>query len=216
MALSNYAGNLENEKITVMGVALYLKEFDMRTRGLWLDIVEDYDLVEMQRKIQSDVLPVLSGRRAEIENDPRLRSIEARLEKLQKRHDALLEKYGDDDEPEDIDEQLDSVVRRQDELSDEMISMTEKVKMEILGDAQGAEGLVSDFMKKQDEARMLFAWKLAKAKSATDLDFDEWCQQASASDYEAAERLVEVGNARWASLYGSRMQGGPKKEMQAN
>lgn len=216
MALSDFAGKVDDSKVTVMGVTYPLTEFNMQTRGLWLDIIEEYGLTEMQRKIQTEVVPVLSGRRAEIENDPRVRSIEARLTKLQRQHDGLLEKYGEDDEPDDIDEQIEKNIARQDALSDELVQMTEKVKMELLGDAQGAEGLVSEFMERQDEARMLFAWRLANVTGKTELEFEDWCNKATASDYEAAERLLEMGNARWASLYGNRMQERPKKNRQKN
>lgn len=216
MALSDFAGKVNDARVTVLGVEYGLSEFDMRTRGLWLDIVDKYGLVEMQRKIQTEVVPLLSGHRADFENDARLKSIQARLDKLQKRHDTLMELYGEPDEPEDLDDQIDTVVKRQDVLTDELVDMTEKVKVEVLGDAQGAEGYVSDFMKMQDEARMFFAWQLANVKGATDLTFEDWCSTANATDYEAAERLVEVGNAQWASLYGNRMQERPKKKNPAN
>ena len=68
-------------------------------------------------------------------------------------------------------------------------------------DPQSIRKFVDEFIKKQDEARLLFAWRLASATGKTELTFEEFHSKARPEDFEAAQDWVMRGNARWAGRY---------------
>jgi hypothetical protein len=209
--LSDLTGPVQKRTVEVNGVKLQLGEFDMRTRALWIDIVEEYDLQKMQVHIQSVVIPKISNISADIENDPRLRSIGRRIDKLGEKHDALMELYATDDEPEDIDAQLNEVVTRMEQAREEIATMTQRIQDEVMKDAQEAEAAIGDFMAKQDKARIDFVHRLAAAMGKVSVDLEEFYSSCNGDDYAAAEKFVTEGNAPWASLYSNRMQRKPEK-----
>lgn len=210
--LSDYTGQVSPEVVEINGVRLTLKEFDMRTRALWLDVANEFKLPELQQKLQLEVIPKISMIQNDIESDPRIKSLQSRMEKLSSRHDELIDVYATDDEPEDIDEQLASVVKRMETLQDEILEISKVVQDEVIDEAKNAEKMVTELMETQDKARVYFVWTLAKASSKTELDFDDFYTACDSDDYKAADRFLEEGNAPWASLYSSRMQERPKKK----
>lgn len=209
--LSDFAGNLKPKAVEVNGVKLSLNEFDMRTRALWINVSKEYDLATKGHELQTKVIPRISGLSYEVQSDPRIKSAQKRLDILQERHDKLIDVYATDDEPDDIDEQLEAIVERMEGQAEELRRMTEKVQAEVSGEAQTAELAVTEFMELQDKARIDFVWRIASAVGKTDLDLDEFYATCDGEDYEQAERFVEEGNARWASLYQNRMQQKPRK-----
>lgn len=212
MPLSDYTGKTNAESVDVNGVRLKLKEFDMRTRALWLDVAKQFNLPELQSHIQSEVLPRMSTMGQDIQNDPRIQSVQKRLDKLQDLHDELLESYGSEDEPEDIDERLEAYIERMEGLAEEQKQITSKVRDEIIESTKGAEKEITELVEVQDKARIYFVWQLAQAMSKTELDFEDFYQSCDSGDYEAADRFLSEGNAPWASLYTGRMQERPKKQ----
>lgn len=212
MPLSDYTGKTDATFVEVNGVRLTLKEFDMRTRALWLDIAKEYNLPELQSHIQSEVLPKMSSIGHDIQNDPRIQSVQKRLEKLQERHDSLLDTYGTDEEPEDIDEQLEKIIQRMEGLSEEQKEITARVRDEVVEQTKKAEREITELVEVQDKARIDFVWRLATAVGKTDTDFEEFYQSCDSGDYEAADRFLTEGNAPWASLYTGRMQERPKRQ----
>lgn len=208
--LSSYTGSASPRVVEINGVRFEVKEFDMRTRALWLEIAKEYNLESFQSKLQLEVIPKISRLSGDVSNDPRIKSIEKRISMLESKHDKLLEFYATDDEPEDLEEQLDAVVARMDFLSDELQEMMVKIQDEVIAEAKSAESVVGEFMELQDRARVDFVWRLAKAIGKIDVELDEFFESCDGSDYEAAEKFVSEGNASWASLYQNRMQGKPK------
>lgn len=209
-ALSEFTGKLAPDSVEVNGVRLSLKEFNMRTRALWMDVSKEYGLAEAGIEIQTKVIPKISSISFDIENDPRVKSAQSRMEKLQERHDALLDLYATPEEPEDIEEQLTALVVRMQGQAEEISAIMTEVQEELMASASEAEDAVQSFMEAQDKARLDFVWRIAKALDKTELEFDEFFETCDGSDYEAAERFVGEGNARWASLYQNRMQRTPK------
>lgn len=210
--LSDYTGKIDPEVVTVNNIELPLGEFTMQVRALWMDIAEQYELPKLQNELQTKVIPEISMLSHEIDTDPRIMSAQKRLERLQKKHDALMDVYGEEEEPEDIDDQIDSIVQRMSSVADEIREITEGVRNEMMEKASWADTRVSELMKIQDEARIKFVWTLAKEKEKTDEDFESFFASCGTDDYEAAERLLSEGNAPWASLYTGRMQEKPKKK----
>lgn len=208
--LSSYTGDASPNFVEINGVKFQLKEFDMRTRALWLEIAKEYKLEEFQNKLQLEVIPKISRISGDISSDPRIKSIEKRVAMLEKKHDKLLELYATDDEPEGLEEQLDEVVTRMDTLGDEMQEMMVKIQDEVIAEAKEAESVVGEFMEVQDKARVDFVWRLANAAGNIDMELEDFFQSCDGSDYEAAEKFVSEGNASWASLYQNRMQKKPK------
>lgn len=209
--LSDLTGEVKPKTVTVNGVTLALKEFDMRTRGLWLDTADEYGLAEMQTEIQTEVIPRISNISNSVETDPRVKSIQARLDKLQQKHDAILEVYATDDEPEDVEEQLNTVLVRMEKAADELNGMISIVQKEVVEGAREAEQRITELMEAQDEARVSFVWTLARAMGKTSKDFDEFLAGCDSEDYQAADRFLKEGNAPWASLYTDRVQERSKK-----
>lgn len=212
MPLSDYTGKTNAEVVEVNGVRLTLKEFDMRTRALWLDVAKEFNLPELQSHIQSEVLPKMSAIGQDIQNDPRIKSVQRRLEKLQEVHDDLLLAYGTEEEPDDIDDRLETLVARMEGLSEEQQGVTAKVRDEVIENTKQAEKEITELVEVQDKARVYFVWQLAKAMEKTELDFEEFYQSCDSGDYEAADRFLNEGNAPWASLYTGRMQEKPKRQ----
>lgn len=210
--LSDYTGAIALDSVEVNGVKLSLGEFDMRTRALWLDIAEQYELPALQQKLQLEVIPKISMLQGDIESDPRIKSIQSRMTKLDEKHEALVGLYASPDEPEDIDEQISNLVVRMEKLQDELSEIIKVVQSEVLNEAREAERMVTELMELQDKARVYFVWTLAKATSRTDLEFDEFYAKCDSDDYKAADTFLERGNAPWASLYSSRMQERPNKK----
>jgi hypothetical protein len=204
-SLSDFAGSLDPKSITVNGVKLQLREFDMRTRGLWLDVAEEFGLQQLQHEIQTKVIPRISSITTEVESDPRLRSIEKRMSVLTEAQDKILALYGTDDEPADSDQQLEALAVRVDGLRDELRKLTDALQDNVFQQAKEAEKQVGDFMLLQDKARVNFVWRLARAMGNTGMEFDDFFETCSGDDYEAAERFVTEGNARWASLFSNRL-----------
>lgn len=204
--LSDLTGEVSPKTVVVNGVKMALKEFDMRTRGLWLDVAEEYKLSEIQNEIQTEVIPRISAISNNVETDPRVKSIQARLDKLQQKHDAILEVYATDDEPEDVEEQLEAVLTRMERSADELNEMISVVQREVVEGAREAEQRITELMEAQDEARVYFVWQLGRAMGKTDKDFDEFLAGCDSEDYEAADRFLSAGNAPWASLYTDRVQ----------
>lgn len=211
-SLSEFTGKLNVEVVEVCGIKFKVGEFDMRTRALWLDVAKSFNLQEAQHEIQTRVIPRISSLGSNIESDPRVKSVEARLDKLQEKHDALVAVYATEDEPEDIDAQLNAILDRMSAIRDEYQETLEAVQQEIFHEAQEAERIIAEFMETQDKARAYFAWQMGTAMGKTDLEFDEFYSRCESEDYIAAERLVAEGNARWASLYSNRMQTKPKRK----
>lgn len=209
--LSDFTGEIKPKVVEVNGVQLTLKEFDMRTRALWMDVSSEYQIAERGHELQTQVIPKISGLSYDIDSDPRIKSAQKRLERLQDKHDSLLEVYATPEEPEDIDEQLEAIVVRMEEQADALREITERVQEEVGEQAGIAEKAVSEFMELQDKARIDFVWRIAKAVGKTELDFEEFYNRCDGGDYEAAERFVSEGNARWASLYANRMQQKPNR-----
>jgi len=215
-ALSEFAGKVKPEVVEIQGIEFKVREFDMRTRALWLDIVKEYELEDLQYKIQSEVVPKISGMATDIESDPRVKSVTQRYEKLQEKHDELMDLFLSPDEPEDIDEQLNQLIERMEEQRSVIDEVTNRVQTEVFEEARNAENVVSEFMEIQDRARVYFVWRLASDAGDTELEFEEFFQNCGGSDYEAAEKLVTEGNARWASLYTNRMQKKPETRKNLN
>lgn len=210
--LSDYAGGTQ-DFVTVNGVQVELREFTMRERAVWNDIVEEYGLAKLQNELQTQVIPKISSIGAEIENDPRIMSVQKRLEKLNEKHDQVMDLYATDDEPDDIDEQIDAIIGRMQEVRDELKVVTQRVQDEVVAYANDAENKVSELMKVQDEAKIKFVWLRAELDS----EFEQFFSECGTEDYEAADRVLERGNAPWASLYSGRMQEKPKRtNRQAN
>lgn len=209
--LSDLTGEVRPKTVTVNGVTLGLKEFDMRTRGLWLDVASEYELAKIQTEIQTEVIPRISNISNSVETDPRVKSIQARLDKLQQKHDAIMEVYATDDEPEDAEEQLDAVLVRMEKAADELNAMIAVVQREVVEGAREAEKRITELMEAQDEARVYFVWQLATALGKTGEDFDEFLAGCDSEDYEAADRFLSAGNAPWASLYMDRVRERSKK-----
>lgn len=214
--LSEFTGKVKQESVEVNGVRLSLGEFDMRTRALWMDVSKEYGIAEKGFEIQTKVIPKISGLSFDIENDPRVKSAQSRIAKLQAKHDELLEAYATPDEPDDIEQQLSALVVRMQSLADELDAVMTEVQEEVISSASEAEEVVGEFMRLQDRARIDFVWRIANAVGKTELELDEFYNRCDGSDYEAAERFVEEGNARWASLYQSRMQRKPSKTSKSN
>lgn len=211
--LSEFTGEVNPRVVEVNGVRLNLKEFDMRTRALWIDVSNEYNLTEEGTQLQNEILPRVVGLSYDIEADPRVKSAKKRMDVLQERHDKLIEVYATPDEPDDIDEQLEAIVERMSEQSSHLSKIMTEVQSEVSDQASMAERAVSSFMEKQDKARVDFVWRLAKALKKTDMEFEEFFQRCDGDDYAEAERFVTEGNARWASLYANRMQRKPKKNL---
>jgi len=209
--LSDFTGAALPKTVEVGGVKYNLGEFDMRTRALWLNVAEEYELAKHQHHIQSKVIPKISSISQEIQSDPRLKSLEKRMDLLQIKHDKLMETYATDDEPEDIEAQIEAVVERLDEVHDQILVMSGEVQQEIFAEAEVAQTAINEFMELQDRSRVDFLWRIAVAMERTELEFEEFYARCGGDDYEAAERFVAEGNARWASLYENRMQQKPKK-----
>jgi hypothetical protein len=207
--LSDFTGDVNPKSVEIGGIKFVLREFDMRTRALWMDVAEKYNLNKLQHEIQSKVIPKISNLSTDIENDPRLRSAAARLDKLRLKHDELMDLYASKNEPENIDTLLNDLVIRMESVRDEVEGLTVSIQDEVMIDAKAAEEAIASFMLAQDRARVEFAHSLAVAMGKTALDFDEFFARCGGSDYEAAEKLVMEGNARWASLYNSRLQRKP-------
>lgn len=210
--LSDYTGALNKESVEVNGVKLSLGEFDMRTRALWLDVANDFGLPELQQKLQLEVIPKISMLQGDIESDPRIKSIQSRMTKLDEKHEALVGLYASPDEPEDIDEQIGKLVDRMEKLQDELSELVKTVQSEVINEARDAEKMVTELMEIQDKARVYFVWTLAKATGKTDAEFEEFYAKCDSDDYKAADTFLEMGNAPWASLYSSRMQERPNKK----
>lgn len=204
-SLSDYTGRLDPKFVTVNGIKFDLREFDMRTRGLWLDIAEEFGLQQLQHEIQSKVIPRISSITTEVESDPRLKAVERRMAALGELQDKILEKYGTPDEPPDSDEQLEALAVRIDGLRDELRKITDSLQDNLFEQAKVAEKQVADFMLLQDKARVNFVWRIATTMGRTTLSFDEFFETCTGDDYSEAERLVSEGNARWASLYSNRL-----------
>lgn len=215
-ALSDFAGKVKPEVVEIQGIEFKVREFDMRTRALWLDIVNQYELEDLQYEIQSQIVPKISGMATDIESDPRVKSVMARYEKLEEKHDDLMDLFLTPDEPEDIDEQLNDLIRRMEEQKAVINEVTERVQNEVFEEARNAESKVGEFMEVQDKARIYFVWRLSSDSGDTELGFDEFFDACNGSDYEAAEKLVTEGNARWASLYTNRMQKKPESRKSLN
>jgi hypothetical protein len=211
--LSDLTGVVQKRTVEINGIRFNLGEFDMRTRALWIDIVEEYDLQKMQIHIQSVVIPKISNIATDIENDPRLRSIGKRIDKLGEKHDALIELYASDEEPEGIDGQLNDLVVRIETAREELKVMAERIQNEVMQDAQEAESAIGEFMAKQDKARIDFVYRLASAMGKVTVSLDEFFESCSGDDYQAAEKFVQEGNESWASLYNNRLQRKPNKKI---
>ncbi|MCA1806529.1 MAG: hypothetical protein LC687_01500 [Actinobacteria bacterium] len=214
--LSDYTGKITPPEVEINGIRFSLGEFKMRTKALWLDIAEEYDLKEKQQRLQSDVLPALSRLSSDIRNDPRVKSVETRLDKVRDKHDALLEAYATDDEPEDIDAKLEELLVRMESSADELNRILAVVQEEAIAQARVAEEGIAELMEVQDRAKVDFAYRLAKVSGKTELEFEEFFSQCGAEDLEAASKLVDEGNASWASLYTDRMQEKPKRTSKKN
>ena len=204
-SLSDFTGRVNPASVTINGVKFSLSEFDMRTRALWLDVAEEFGIQKFQHEIQSKVIPKINSITFEVESDPRLKAIERRIGVLLERQDELLDKYGTPDEPSDVDQQLENIAVRIDGLRDELRQLTVALQDTIFEQAKNAEKQVGDFMLLQDRARINFAWRLATAMGNTELPFDDFFDTCTGDDYFAAERLVNEGNARWASLFNNRL-----------
>jgi uncharacterized protein (UPF0335 family) len=211
--LSDFTGQVAPKSVEIGGVRFALKEFDMRTRAMWLDVANEFKLPDAQHEIQSKVIPKISGVAHDIQSDPRIKSVEKRIQRLLEKHDGLLDLYATDDEPEDIEEQLEALVKRMEEQHEELAKLTDVVQDEVFQEAQKAEKAITEFMELQDKARVYFAWQIASALGKTGMEFDEFHERCDGDDFEAAERLVLEGNARWASLYSNRMQKKPSKKL---
>lgn len=209
--LTDYTGSISPKLVVINDVQFHLREFDMRTRALWLAVAKEYELSEAQHEIQSKVIPRISGITNDLQTDPRLKSLERRLDKLTEKHDALLELYATPEEPEGLEAELEAVVVRMEATHDEMAKMAEVIQADVFIEAQHAEKAIAEFMELQDKARVDFAYRLAQASGKTPLEFDEFYAKCDGDDYAAAERFVNEGNAPWASLYENRMQQKPKK-----
>jgi len=210
--LSDYTGKVDPKVIEINGIELPLGEFTMRVRALWMDVANDYELPKLQNELQTQVIPEVSALSQDIESDPRIMSAQKRLERLHKRHDDLMDSYGSEDEPEDIEKQIDEVVERMASVTSEVKEITEGIRDEMMEKASMADNKVSELMKVQDEARIKFVWSLAKERELTDEEFDSFFAGCGTEDYEAAERLLDAGNAPWASLYTGRIQEKPKRK----
>ena len=204
-ALSEFTGRVDPKSVIVNGVKFELREFDMRTRALWLDIAEEFGLQKLQHEIQSKVIPKISSITFEVESDPRLKAVEKRMSALGKRQDEILDVYGTDAELPDSDKLLEELAVRIDSLRDEMRYLTVTLQDNVFEQAKEAERQVADFMMLQDRARVNFVWRLAKAMNATELSADDFFETCTGDDYSAAEQLVNEGNARWASLFNNRL-----------
>lgn len=215
-ALSDFAGKVKPEVVEIQGIEFKVREFDMRTRALWLDIVNQYELENLQYEIQSQVVPKISGMATDIESDPRVKSVTARYQKLEEKHDELMDLFLTPDEPEDIDAQLNDLIRRMEEQKAVIDEVTDRVQKEVFEEARNAENKVGEFMEVQDKARIYFVWRLASDSGDTELGFDDFFEACNGSDYEAAEKLVTEGNARWASLYTNRIQKKPETRKSLN
>lgn len=209
--LSDFTGSVSPKTVSINNVQFHLREFDMRTRALWLNVAKEYGLSEAQHEIQSKVIPRISGITNDLQTDPRLKSLERRLDKLSEKHDKLLELYATPEEPEGLEDELEAIVARMEATHEEMSKMAEAIQGEVFLEAQSAEKSISEFMELQDKARIDFAHRLATALGKTQVEFDEFYAKCDGDDYAAAERFVNEGNAPWASLYESRMQQKPKK-----
>jgi coenzyme F420-reducing hydrogenase delta subunit len=209
--LSDLTGKVAPETVTVGGITLPVGEFDMRTRAAWLDVVSEYNLAEAQEKLQVEILPRMSNLTRDIESDPRLMSVQKRIDRLQERHDHLMELYASDNEPSDIDEQVSNLIVRLTELKKEMTTMTDRIRDEMVDYARQAEEMVGKLMLEQDRARIDFVWRTAKAAGKIDVTFDEFFQSCGSADYAAADDYIARGNAPWASLYASRVK--PSKKI---
>lgn len=214
--LSDFTGEANPKTVVVGGVKLVLREFDMRTRALWMNLVDKYGLSGMQYDIQTRIIPKISNISTSIENDPRLRSIAARLEKLESKHDDLMQLYATPDEPDNIDELINETINRMEKARLEVEEMTNRIQDEVVVEAKEAEVAISEFMQAQDKARIEFVHSLAVAMNKTSLDFDEFFSRCGSEDYEAAERFVLEGNAQWGSLYNNRLQRTPQNESLPN
>lgn len=215
-SLTDFTGPVSPKLAVINDVQFHLREFDMRTRGLWLEVAKEYGLSDAQHEIQSKVIPRISGITNDLQTDPRLKSLERRLDKLTEKHDALMEVYATPDEPEGLEAELEAVVARMEATHDEMNEMAEAIQANVFAEAQFAEKAITEFMELQDKARVDFVFRLAHASGKTELEFDEFYAQCDGEDYEAAERFVNTGNAPWASLYENRMQQKPKKMKLSN
>jgi hypothetical protein len=204
-SLSDFTGRVDPKSVVVNGVKFELREFDMRTRALWLDIADEFGLQQLQHEIQSKVIPKISSITFEVESDPRLKAVERRMSALGKRQDEILDVYGTDAELPNSDAELEALAVRIDALRDELRDLTVVLQDNVFEQAKEAERQVGDFMMLQDRARVNFVWRLAKAMGATTLSADDFFETCTGDDYSAAELLVSEGNARWASLFNNRL-----------
>lgn len=209
--LSDFTGSLNPRTVKVGGVPLVLKEFDMQTRALWLDIAKQYDLQQRYHELQTKVIPKITGIQQDVQRDPRLKILQTKSDKLQEKIDTLMALYGTDDEPDDIEEQIDALVSRFDAVNDELTEATDRIQKEIMVEAANAQEAINGYMEVQDEARVKFVFLLAQALGKVDGEFEDFLARCGGDDYENAERFVLEGNARWASLYEGRMQQKPNK-----
>ena len=169
----------------------------MATRALWLDELDAFGIPEMMEDIQYNVIPGVAALESSVSGDPKLRSLNDRMSALKRKHDRLLQRYGTDDEPEDIDARLDELTDAIEALDDRINLIAEPKTKAAVDKAMGAQHRIAEFMRKQDECRLSFAWKLAMAMGKFDGTFDDWLQLAQTADQDACERWVTRGNLGW-------------------
>jgi hypothetical protein len=204
--LSAYTGKVKPETVTVGGVVLSLGEFDMRTRAAWLDVSKEYDLERVSNRLQNDVLPGLSALSSKIESDPIMKSLQKRALRFQILHDELVDTLGTPDEPKDFDVKIQDYVARMQDVEAQMIERAQETQAMVYKAAQDAQVEIGNLMEAQDRARVDFVWRIARVMGKTELDFEEFYSRCGGDDYEAADRFIKEGNARWASLFSSRLK----------
>jgi hypothetical protein len=185
------------ETVTICGVSFKLSEFNMATRGLWLDELEAFGIPKLMEDIQYNVIPGVAALESTVSGDPKLRSLNDRMAALKRKHDRLLQRYGTDDEPEDIDARLDELADAIEVLNERINALAEPKTKAAVDQAMDAQQRISAFMRLQDQCRLSFAWKLARASDRFEGSFEDWLELAQTGDQDACERWVTRGNLGW-------------------
>ncbi len=200
------------ETAPVCGHTLELKEFDNRTRARWLELEKKHDLERLGKEYMFDITPkvrALAGNFSSVlgfsEDLPGIKRDEPQRVTLQRKKlaslgaklDAMTQNmadWSDEDEAKAL-----ALADRIDEAKTALEAMEQDTMHTTLGKSQEYGERIQVFHEAKDCAQLELCWLLVKLQGE-ERPFEDFEADATSSDYDAAERVVDAGNAGYRRL----------------
>lgn len=180
------------ESVDVNGHKYSLKEFTQAERHLWLKVRDEADLTGIIKEFG-----VLRRQLDELTGGALVQKKEARINKLDKEIDALIDGVSFDAWTDAHEQKLQAMVKALEAAKHELVDLQAPFEDRALTESSEMQRRLEELREKQHLIHLRFVWLLAKKRHGESRDWEAYLEDAKGSDRQNAGEVVNFGNFTW-------------------